>query len=231
MAAPASPTPSPSTPPPTPAIPEKALQELRAKATGQPVPRLIILSAPSGAGKDTVLQGLRGRNLALHVAVTCTTRPRRPVEVDGVDYLFVDRAAFDELRRRGELLEDAEYAGHCYGVPKQPLREALARGEDALLKIEVQGAAIVKEQFPQTVMIFLAPPDLAELDRRLRQRGRVDPTDLRRRLEAAERELAAIPQYDYLVVNHFNRVDAAVDQLTHIILAERCRTGVSPVRL
>lgn len=231
MAVPASPTPSSPPPPSTLVIPEAALRELRAKAAGETVPRLIVLSAPSGSGKDTVLRVLRRRPLSLHVAITCTTRPRRPEEVDGVDYLFLDRAAFDELRRRGELLEDAEYAGHCYGVPKQPIREAIARGEDVLLKIEVQGAAVVKRQFPQTLMLFLAPPDLDELERRLRRRGRVDPADLRRRLAAAERELAAIPQYDYLVVNHVDRVAAAADELTHIILAERCRIGVSPVRL
>ncbi|MDQ3700880.1 MAG: guanylate kinase [Chloroflexota bacterium] len=231
MAVPASPTPSSPPPPPTLVIPEAVLRELHAKAAGETAPRLIVLSAPSGSGKDTVLRELRRRPLALHVAITCTTRPRRPEEVDGVDYLFLDRAAFDELRQRGELLEDAEYAGHCYGVPKQPIREAISRGESALLKIEVQGASIVKHQNPQTLMIFLAPPDLEDLERRLRRRGKVDPADLRRRLAAAERELAAIPQYDYLVVNHVNRVHAALHELTQINLAERCRIRVTPLRL
>ncbi|MGH2350492.1 MAG: guanylate kinase [Chloroflexota bacterium] len=213
------------------AVPEPALTELRAKAAGRHVARLFVLSAPSGAGKDTVLKALRRRGLPIHVVVTCTTRPRRAEEVDGVDYQFVSQEAFERLREQSELLEHAEYSGHSYGTPKQPAREALARGEDTILKIEVQGAADVKRQFPGTVMIFLAPPDLSELERRLRKRGEIDPVDLRRRLDTAVRELAAIPQYDYLVINHANRMEEAAAQVEHIILAERCRVGVPPVRL
>jgi guanylate kinase len=213
------------------AVPAAALTELRAKATGEHVPRLFVLSAPSGTGKDTVLRGLRQRDPSLHVLVTCTTRPRRPEEVDGVDYQFVSPQTFETMLEQDELLEHAEYSGYQYGAPKQPVREALARGQDVILKIEVQGAAKVKRQIPETVMIFLAPPSMDELERRISARGVLDPVDLRRRLAAAQRELTAIPQYDYLVVNHAHRVDEAVDQLEHIILAERCRVNVSPVRL
>ena len=213
------------------AVLEPALTVLRARAAGQREPRLIVLSAPSGAGKDTVLRMLRQRDLDLHVVVTCTTRPRREEERDGVDYRFLSRDDFADLQRRGELLEYAEYAEHSYGTPKQDVRDAFARGEDALLKIEVQGAALVKRQFPGTVMVFLAPPDLAELERRLRDRGVSDPADMARRLEAARRELGQIPRYDYLVVNHVKRVADAADQIEDIIRAERCRLGVPPVRL
>jgi guanylate kinase len=213
------------------AVLDPALHELQARAAGQREPRIIILSSPSGTGKDTVLRALRRRPLALRVVVTCTTRPRRPEERDGVDYRFVSRQAFERLREQGELLEHAEYAGHQYGTPKEELRAAFARGEDALLKIEVQGAAQVKRLFPQAVMIFLAPPDLEELERRLEARGDSDPDDRRRRLERARHELAAIPEYDYLVINHAGRVEQAADQLAQIILAERCRIGVPPVRL
>jgi guanylate kinase len=213
------------------AVIEPALGELRARAAGRRVPRLIILSAPSGAGKDTVLRELRGRDLGLHVVVTCTTRQRRPEEQDGVDYRFLSRDAFDDLRARDELLEHAEYAGHSYGTPKTDVRRAFARGEDALLKIDVQGAAQVKARHPQTVMIFLAPPDLDELERRLRARGVSDPADLARRLERARDELRRIPEYDYLVINHVDRVKTAADDVEYVIRAERCRVGVPPVRL
>jgi guanylate kinase len=195
------------------------------------VPRLIVLSAPSGAGKDTVLRELRRRDLGLHFVVPCTTRRRRPVEQDGVDYRFLSRKAFEALRDQDELLEHAEYAGHCYGTPKDEVRAAFARGEDALLKIEVQGAGQVKARYPQTVMIFLAPPSLEELERRLRARGVSDPADLAWRLARARDELAHIPAYDYLVINEVDRVTAAADQVEHIIQAERCRVGVPPVRL
>ncbi|HEX2187055.1 MAG TPA: guanylate kinase, partial [Chloroflexota bacterium] len=139
-----------------------------------------MLSAPSGTGKDTVLRGLRQRDPSLHVLVTCTTRPRRPEEVDGVDYQFVSPQTFETMLAQDELLEHAEYSGYRYGAPKQPVREALARGQDVILKIEVQGAAKVKRQVPETVMIFLAPPSMDELERRIRARGVLDPVDLRR---------------------------------------------------
>ena len=210
---------------------DPALSELRARAAGQRVPRLIILSAPSGAGKDTVLRELRRRDLGLHTVVPCTTRPRRPEEQAGADYHFLTPAAFDDLRARDELLEHATYSGNCYGTPKDAVRAAFARGEDALLKIEVQGAAQVKGRYPQAVMIFLAPPDLGELERRLQARGVSDPTDLSWRLARARDELAQIPNYDYLVINEVDRVLAAADQVEAIVRAERCRVAVPAVRL
>lgn len=212
-------------------VPEGALEELRAKASGAHQPRLFILSAPSGAGKDTVLDELRRGGLAIYVPVTCTTRPQRANEVDGVNYRFVSPSEFTGLRAGGELLESAIYAGHHYGVPKAPVREALAQGEDVVLKIEVQGAAAVKLMVPSAVLIFLAPPDVAELERRLRERGTENPEDLALRLAAAERELACIPGYDYLVVNHPGRLEETVNRVHNIILAERSRVSVRPVVL
>jgi guanylate kinase len=210
---------------------EPALSELRARAAGKRERRLIILSAPSGAGKDTVLRELRRRDLGLHAVVPCTTRPRRPEEQEGVDYHFLTQAAFDGLRAQDELLEHATYAGNCYGTPKDAVRAAFARGEDALLKIEVQGAAQVKARYPQAVMIFLAPPDLGELERRLRARGVIDPEDMSWRLARARDELVQIPNYDYLVINEVDQVPAAADQIEAIVRAERCRVAVPPVRL
>src|SRR5919199_3615685 len=208
-------------------MPELALKELTERAAGRHQPRIFVLSAPSGTGKDTLIPELRQRGLTFDVVVTYTTREKRPEEVDGVDYNFVAREVFEAMRTRGELLEDAEYARNLYGVPRKPVADALARGEDVLLKIEVQGAAIVKLKVPSTVLIFLAPPNLSVVEERLRRRGYFDPDDLDRRLRAATRELACIPGYDYLVVNHPGRLDEAVRQVETIILAERQRVNVA----
>ena len=212
-------------------MPEPALSLLAERAAGRHEPRLFVLSAPSGTGKDTLIPELRLRGLTFSVVVTYTTRAQRPGEVDGVDYNFVSRSEFEAMRARGDLLEDAEYAQNLYGVPKRPVIEALARDEDVLLKIEVQGAAIVKLKVPSTVLIFLAPPNLEVVEQRLRGRGGSSPEDLERRLRAATRELACIPGYDYLVVNHPGRLAEAVRQVETIILAERNRVDVPPVAL
>lgn len=213
------------------AIPAASQDELRQKAAGKHRPRLYVLSAASGTGKDSVLAGLRDRGVDVHVVVTCTTRPRRPEEQDGVDYRFVSPDDFLEMRARGDLLEDVRYAEHYYGVPAQPVRDALARGQDTVLKIEVRGASIVKLQVPGTVLIFMAPPEVGELERRIRSRGAITEEDLARRLAEAQRELACIPGYDYLVINHPGRLDEAIANMEHIIMAERLRVNVPPIRV
>jgi guanylate kinase len=213
------------------ALADPALAELERKAAGRHEPRAFVLSAPAGAGKDTVLDALLRRNLGVTLVRTCTTRPQRAGEVDGASYRFLSEAEFERLRAAGEFLESAEYAGHHYGTPKQAVRDALARGQDVLLKIEVQGAATVKRQLPQAVLIFLAPPDAQELERRLRARATEGEAEVQRRLAQARHELARIPDYDYLVINHRDRLREAVDQLAHIILAERARVNVPAVRL
>jgi guanylate kinase len=215
------------------AIPPLALQELQAKASGTPQARLFILSAPSGTGKDRVIALLRERGVDLHVVVTCTTRARRPHEVDGVDYRFIDEAEFLAMRARGDLLEDVRYADHYYGVPAQPVRDAVSRGQDVLLKIEVRGASVVKLKVPGAVLIFLAPPSVAALMERLRaaqaERGQITDEEMGRRLGEAQRELACIPGYDYVVVNHVGRIEEAVTQIQQIIAAEHCRASVPAV--
>jgi guanylate kinase len=217
------------------AVREAAEAELRSKASGRHQPRLFILTAASGTGKDAVLAKLQERGVDVYVVVTCTTRERRHYEVNGEHYQFVSEEEFLGMRSQGDLLEDIEYAGHYYGVPAQPARDAVARGQDVILKIEVRGASIVKLQVPGTVMIFLAPPSVEELARRLtqaqRERGVTNEKDLADRLAHAQRELACIPGYDYLVVNHTGRIDQAVDEIEAIIRAERCRVSVPPVRV
>ncbi len=195
------------------------------------LPRVFVLSGPAGAGKDSLIEAIRRRDLSIAVVATCTTRGPRENEIPGVHYQFLSRRAFEDLRDRGELLEYAEYAGNYYGVPKRGVREALARGSDVLLKIEVQGAAAVRRQVPGAVFVFLTPPDLQELERRLRARGTEDEGELRRRLETARRELERIPDYDYLIINYAGRLEAAADQFEHIVHAERCRIDVPPVQL
>ncbi len=205
---------------------------LDAHAAGRRVPRLFVLSAPSGTGKDAVLGRLRLQVSRLHVAVAATTRAPRKSEVDGVHYHFVSDAEFVRLRRDGELLEHATYAGRWYGTPAAPVREALSRGEDVLLKIEVRGAASVRETHPDVVMIFLAPAGIDDLKDRLEraaaERGALDPDDIARRLDEARREIACIPDYDYLVVNHLGRLDEAVRRIAAIIEAERARVAPRP---
>jgi guanylate kinase len=214
-----------------PAVPIEALNELEQKAAGKHHPRVIVLSGPAGGGKDTVLQHLRIRRFPITVIATWTTRARRETEVDGVDYCFVTREQFENAVASGGFLEYAEYAQHYYGVPRRAVQEALDRGEDVVLKIEVKGAAWVKLQVPSALTIFVAPPDIAELEWRLRLRRTETEADQLRRLAIARSELACIPGYDYLVINHRDRIEETVDQVQRIIVAERSRIGVPPVRL
>lgn len=211
------------------------LEILQRHSGGAAPARMFVLSAPSGTGKDAVLAGLRRRNIDLHIAIACTTRQARLNEFNGVDYHFVGREEFDQIRGSGEFLEDAVYAGHGYGTRLGPVREALRSSRDVLLKIEVQGAATVRLKVPGAVLIFLAPASLEDLRERLEcaavERGVADPADIERRLGEARRELACMPGYDYLVVNHMNRLEDTVRQIEAIILSERTRIGAVPIRV
>ena len=151
---------------------------------GQPQPGqalLVVISGPSGVGKDSVLARLKGRG-GRHVAVTATTRRRRAGEVDGRDYHFVTRRRFAEMEAAGEFLENAFVYGHRSGVPRAEVRDALARGQDVLMRTDIQGVATIKAAVPQAVTIFLAPASLAELEERLRRRGTDSEEQLRLRL-------------------------------------------------
>jgi guanylate kinase len=187
--------------------------------------RIIVLSGPSGVGKDAVLAPLLAAGTCpprLRRCVTATTRPPRPGEIEGVDYFFLDRDEFQRRIAAGFFLEHACYAGRYYGTPRWWVEAERDGGNDVLLKIDVQGALQVRESAPEAVLIFIAPPTEAELERRLRCRddGASDE-ELSRRLAIARQELALVPRYDYLVVN--DTIPAAVDALRAIILAERCR--------
>ncbi|MXY44828.1 MAG: guanylate kinase [Dehalococcoidia bacterium] len=189
------------------------------------VPLLVVISGPSGVGKDAVLERMKASNVPYYFAVTATARPKRENEVDGVDYLFISRDEFQEMIVNDELLEWAEVYGNLYGVPKSPVREALARGQDVILKIDVQGGDNIRRLVPGAVYVFLAPPDMRELERRLTQRRTESSETLKVRLETAAREMEEAAKYDYVVVNRTGQIDEAVEEINEIIRHERARAG------
>lgn len=182
---------------------------------------LIIVSAPSGCGKSTVVHRLMEQRETLRLSVSATTRPPRAGERDGVDYFFVSRERFQEMLAADAFLEHAEYVGNCYGTPKTAVDEQLNSGFDVYLDIEVQGAMQVKEQRPDTLLIFLMPPSLEELEHRLTLRGTDAPEAVKTRLAQAEREFSYRDRYDHVVVN--DQVDRAVAEISGLIDAHRKR--------
>lgn len=163
--------------------------------------RLVVLSGPSGVGKSTVVRELRAAYPQVWVSVSATTRLPRPGEVDGVHYHFLDRAEFLRRVDRGEFLEWAEFAGHLYGTPRAEVTRRLAQGSSVLLEIDLQGARQVRSTHPDALLVFLKPPSWEELVRRLTERATEPPEVVRRRLEAAQKELAAEPEFDLTVIN------------------------------
>ncbi|HET7037263.1 MAG TPA: guanylate kinase [Thermomicrobiaceae bacterium] len=186
-------------------------------------PHLIVISGPSGVGKDTVIERLRERHPEFFVAVTKTTRERRPGEIDGYHYLFATREEFIQAREEGDFLESAEVYGNLYGVPKSPVQKALRRGQTVVVKVDVQGARHIKLLAPEAVFIFLVPPSMEELTRRLRTRKTDDPEMVMRRIATASRELRAVEMFDYVVFNESGRVEQTLDTVDAIICAESHR--------
>ena len=176
---------------------------------------LIVVSAPSGCGKSTVLHRLMEERGSLRFSVSATTRKPREGETDGVHYFFVSREKFQEMIREDAFLEYAEYVGNYYGTPKAAVDEQLDRGYDVYLDIEVQGAMQVRRRHPQVLMIFLMPPSMEELKRRLVGRGSDHPETIMKRLREAERECAERDKFDFVVVN--DDVDRAVAEISGII--------------
>lgn len=200
---------------------------------GAPGALLVILSGPSGVGKDTIIEALqaRARQPDYHYVVTCTTRGPRPGEVDGRSYRFMSRGAFHALREAGELLEWAEVHGNWYGTPRDDVREALAAGQDVILKIDVQGAQAVKELVPEALLIFLVPPSLEALFERLRARATESADELEVRQRNAAIELARSGDYDYVVVNETGQVERTAARIDEIIAAEKSRSPSRRVRV
>ena len=192
-------------------------------------PLLIVISGPSGVGKDTVLQRLKDRRTPIHFVVTATTRPARPGEVHGKDYLFVSNDEFAEMIERGELLEYAIVYNDYKGIPKQQVRDALASGQDVVLRLDVQGAQTVRSLVPDALLIFLTAASEPELEERLRERKTETPEGLKLRIATARQEMKRIREFDYVVVNPDYELDQTVDTLLAIIEAEHCR--VQPRRV
>ena len=182
--------------------------------------RLFVLSGPSGVGKDAVLSRIRQLERPYHFTITATTRRKRPGERDGVDYIFLTRDKFERMIETGELLEWAEVFGNLYGVPKSQVIEARDRGLDVIIKIDVQGAATIRRMMPGAALIFLAPPDMSALERRLRTRNTESESEFRVKLEAAYAEMKEAARFDHIVVNHDDGIDVAADEIDRIILSD-----------
>lgn len=186
-------------------------------------PLLIVISGPSGVGKDAVIKRLKERQVEFHFVVTATTRPPRTGEVEGKDYIFVSSERFAELIDRNELLEYALVYNDYKGVPKEQVRKALTSGKDVVMRVDVQGAARIKELIPDALLIFLTTQDEAELVRRLEARHTETTTDRSLRIATARQEFKRIPEYNYIVVNRDDELDQAVDTILAIIRAEHHR--------
>lgn len=197
----------------------------------QPRPLLVILSGPSGVGKDAVMTRMREMGVPFYQVVTAATRPRRPNERDGVDYHFVSLERFAQMIEQGELLEHAVVYGDYKGIPKAEVRKGLASGLDVVLRVDVQGAATIRRLVPQAVAIFLMPSSEEELVNRLRQRRTEDAGALAMRIATAREELRRLKEFDYVVVNRENQLDKTVHQVLAIMTAERCRVDWKPVEL
>lgn len=187
---------------------------------------LFVLSGSSGAGKDAVLARMKELGLSFHQVVTMTTRPRREAESDGVDYYFTTESEFHDMARRGQLLEWANVYGNWYGVPRRHVQQALEEGKDAVVRVDVQGAATIKSLVPGAVLIFLASESVDDYEQRLKKRNTESDADVKRRIHSVEEELKSLPLFDYVVVNRQGELDAAVSEIAAIMTAERCR--VSP---
>lgn len=185
---------------------------------------LFVLSAPSGTGKDTVINTLKQQGMDFYVVPSVTTRVPRPGESDGHPYHFISQEGFKQLIASDELIEYAIVHGNWYGQPRQLIRDHLRAGHDVLLKIDVQGAATVRQKVPQAIFIFLVPDSLEELAQRLTDRHTETEAERLRRLADASEELAHKDGYDYMIVNRQGHLQEAVDQLRAIMLAEHART-------
>jgi len=196
-----------------------------APSAGAPGALLVVVSGPSGVGKDTIIGALRERprDPDYHYVVTCTTRLPRPGEVDGVSYHFLSRERFAALRDAGAFLEWAEVHGNWYATPRAEVRRALASGHDVILKIDVQGAAAVKSLVEEALLVFVVPPSLEALFRRLRARATETAQQLELRQRNAAIELARAGDYDHVVVNEDGQVQRTAERIDEIIRAERER--------
>ena len=194
-------------------------------------PLLIVLSGPSGVGKDATLHALKKRDLPLHFVITATTRVPREGEVDGVDYFFYTRDEFEALIAKDELLEHALVYDDYKGIPKEQIRQAMDSGLDVILRVDVQGAATLRRLCPDAVLIFLLPSSVAEWHERLNNRQSETAQSMKVRQETVKRELEQLKIFDYMVTNKHNQLEDAVDTIVEIIHAEHHRTNPRKITL
>lgn len=199
--------------------------------TAERTPLLVVISGPSGVGKDSVVQRLKERGYPFHFVVTATSRAPRPGEVHGRDYFFVSEAEFRQMIQDEALLEYALVYGQYKGIPKAQVRTALASGQDVVMRLDVQGAATVRRIVPEAVQIFLTVPSEDELLQRLRARHTETEAELQRRLEMVKAEFCCLKDFDYAVVNQSGQLERAVDQIVAIMEAEHCRVNPRRVQL
>jgi guanylate kinase len=196
-----------------------------------PEPLLIVISGPSGVGKDTVIQRMKERNLPIHFVVTAATRPPRPNEVHGRDYFFYTHDEFAEMIEKSELLEYAIVYNDYKGIPKAQVWDALSTGKDVIMRVDVQGAATIRKLCPEALMIFLTVQDEEEMVHRLQERKTETPEGLKLRIATARQEMTQVDSFDYVVINREYHLDETVDTIISIIVAEHHRVKQRQVTL
>ncbi|MEW5868072.1 MAG: guanylate kinase [Chloroflexota bacterium] len=207
------------------------MEDIQNPYNHQVQPLLVVISGPSGVGKDTVIDRMKQRGLPFHFVITATTRPPRPDERHGVDYFFISHDEFAEMIEKGELLEYAIVYNDYKGIPKQQVRQALETGKDVVMRLDVQGAATIRQLCPDALLVFLTTQDEEEMIQRLKIRKSETPEGLKLRIATARQELKRLPEFDYVVVNRENQLDQAVDTIMAIIQAEHHRTKPRKVTL
>ncbi len=197
----------------------------------QEKPILVVISGPSGVGKDMAIARLKEMGYPFHFVVTATTRPQRPTEINGVDYIFVSTGEFAEMIEQGELLEYAVVYGDYKGIPKAQVRQALTSGKDVIMRIDVQGAATIRRLVPEAVLIYISAESEEALVNRLRQRKTEPEDQLKMRIATARQELKRLDLFDYVVINADDKLDETCHKIAAIITAEKCRVEQREINL
>jgi guanylate kinase len=197
----------------------------------QEQPLLIVISGPSGVGKDMTITHLKKMGYPFHFVVTATTRPQRPTEINGVDYFFISTGEFAEMIEQGELLEYAVVYGDYKGIPKAQVRQALASGKDVIMRIDVQGAATIRRLVPEAVLIYISAESEEALVHRLCERKTEPEDQLKMRIATARQELKWLDLFDYVVINAEDQLDQTCQKIVSIITAEKCRVNQREITL
>lgn len=194
-------------------------------------PMLVVISGPSGVGKDMTINRMKELGYPFYFVVTATTRPQRPGEIDGKDYFFVSMSDFAEMIEQDELLEYAVVYGDYKGIPKAQVRQALASGQDVIMRIDVQGAATIRRLIAEAILIYISAESEEALVRRLSQRKTEPEDQLKMRIATARKEQARLEIFDYIVINEEDRLDETCEKVAAIITAERCRVQPRKINL